>query len=253
MVEEHREPRDRRVIIYILPNLVTTASLCCGFIAILSAIQGKYINGAMLIFLSMIFDGLDGRVARWTKTESEFGVQYDSLADLVAFGVAPALLVHQWSLTFANVVPVVPSRLGAMAAFIYVACTALRLARFNVQVGEGDKRYFSGLPSPSAAAIMAGFVWVAQYYGWSGKSGGLLVLSLLITLLCASAMVCDLKYYSFKTFKLQDTIPFNKAVLPVLVIGLIVLKPSLTLFSIFACYGLHAPLLALWRRWRRRK
>ncbi len=239
--------------IYIWPNLVTTASLCCGFMAILSAIQGKFIGGAMLIFFSMVFDGLDGRVARWTNTESEFGVQYDSLADLVAFGVAPAMLVHQWSLHFVNVLPAVPSKLGAMVAFIYVTCTALRLARFNVQTESADKRFFTGLPSPSAAATVAGFVWVAQHYGWSGRSAFFLSLSLVITLLSALAMVCNLPYYSFKTFKLEQSIPFNKAVVPALVIGLIWLKPSLVLFSLFALYALHAPALSLWRAQRRRR
>ena len=146
--------------IYLLPNLVTTAALFSGFYAILAGINGQFEKAAIAVFIAMILDGLDGRVARWTNTQSEFGEQYDSLSDLISFGLAPALIMFQWALVYMKDVSIAWGKFGWMAAFIYVACAALRLARFNVQIEEVDKRYFIGLPSPSAAGIMVGMVWI---------------------------------------------------------------------------------------------
>ena len=239
--------------VYILPNLFTTASLFCGFYAILAAIDGsgRFTFAAILIFVAMIFDGCDGRVARLTRTESEFGVQYDSLADLISFGVAPAIVIYQWSLHFAAIEPIYPAKLGWLTAFIYTACTALRLARFNVQVGVTDKAVFVGLPSPSAAAIVAGFVWTGSHYHWNGAN--LIMLSAVITWFSALAMVSNFKYYSFKTFKLQSRLPFSKAALPACLIGLIFLEPAPVLFGLFFLYGLHGPIWTLWRIAKRRQ
>ena len=239
--------------VYILPNLFTTASLFCGFYAILAVIDGsgRFTFAAALIFVAMIFDGCDGRVARLTRTESEFGVQYDSLADLISFGVAPAIVIYQWALHYAAIEPMYPDKLGWLTAFIYTACTALRLARFNVQVGITDKAVFIGLPSPSAAAIVAGFVWTGSHYHWNGAN--LIMLSTVLTWFSALAMVSNFKYYSFKTFKLQSRLPFSKAALPACLIGLIFLKPAPTLFALFLLYGLHGPVWTLWRIVKRRQ
>ena len=239
--------------VYILPNLFTTASLFCGFYAILAVIDGSgnFSFAAALIFVAMIFDGCDGRVARLTRTESEFGVQYDSLADLISFGVAPAIVIYQWALHYAAIEPMYPDKLGWLTAFIYTACTALRLARFNVQVGITDKAVFIGLPSPSAAAIVAGFVWTGSHYHWNGAN--LIMLSTVLTWFSALAMVSNFKYYSFKTFKLQSRLPFSKAALPACLIGLIFLKPAPALFALFLLYGLHGPVWTLWRIAKRRQ
>lgn len=236
--------------IYILPNLFTTAALFCGFYAILSAINGLFTLAAVLIFVAMIFDGCDGRVARLTKTESAFGVQYDSLADLISFGVAPSLVVYLWSLHYAASEPLYPAKLGWMTAFVYATCAALRLARFNVQVGSIDKAVFIGLPSPSAAAVLASYVWVGNHFHWNPSA--LVGVSITLVLFSALAMVSNFKYYSFKTVKPESRISFSKAVIPALLIGFIFLEPAPVLFVIFLLYGLHGPLWTLWR-WKKRK
>ncbi|MDO4642469.1 MAG: CDP-diacylglycerol--serine O-phosphatidyltransferase [Cardiobacteriaceae bacterium] len=237
--------------VYILPNLFTTAALFCGFYAILAAIDGRFTFAAVLIFVAMLFDGCDGRVARLTHTESAFGVQYDSLADLISFGVAPALVMYEWSLHYVAQEPMYPAKLGWMTVFIYTVCAALRLARFNVQVDSTDKAVFVGLPSPSAAAIVAGFVWVGSEYHWNGSK--LIMLSVILVWFSALAMVSNFKYYSFKTFKLESRIPFSKAVLPACLIGLIFLEPAPVLFGLFLLYGLHGPIWTLWRLSKRRQ
>ncbi|PIE82624.1 MAG: CDP-diacylglycerol--serine O-phosphatidyltransferase [Cardiobacteriales bacterium] len=237
--------------IYLLPNLMTTAALFCGFYAILAAYDDRFSFAAILIFVAMIFDGLDGRIARLTKTESNFGVQYDSLSDMVSFGVAPALVLYQWSLYAVAKTPFLPAKLGWMAAFIYAACAALRLARFNVQVAEIDKSVFIGLPSPSAAAIVSGYVWVGTRYGWQGHT--LVTLSIVIMLVAGLSMVSNFKYYSFKTFKLQSRLPFSRAFLPALLLALIFLEPSPVLFCLFSIYGISGPVWTLWRVLKRRR
>lgn len=237
--------------IYILPNLFTTASLFCGFYAILAAINGSFTDAAIAIFVAMIFDGCDGRVARLTHTESAFGIQYDSLADLISFGAAPALLIYRWSLHYAASAPLYPDKLGWLTAFIYTTCTALRLARFNVQVGSTDKAVFIGLPSPSAAAIVAGFVWVGSKYHWDGSN--LVLISTILTWFSALAMVSNIAYYSFKTFKPQSKLSLSKVVALACVIGIIFLKPSPILFTLFLAYGLHGPIWSLLRVYKRRQ
>ena len=178
-------------------------------------------------------------------------MQYDSLADLISFGVAPAIIIYQWALHYAAIEPIYPAKLGWFTAFIYTACTALRLARFNVQVGITDKAVFIGLPSPSAAAIVAGFVWTGSNYHWNGAN--LIMLSAVITWFSALAMVSNFKYYSFKTFKPQSRLPFSKAALPACLIGLIFLEPAPVLFGLFFLYGLHGPVWTLWRIAKRRQ
>lgn len=231
--------------IYILPNLFTTAALFCGFYAILAATDGRYIFACLLIFGAMVFDGCDGRVARLTNTASEFGVQYDSLSDLVSFGVAPAMLLYHWTLHLSATTPLVPTRLGWMAAFIYTACAALRLARFNAQVNVVDKAFFIGLPSPAAAGVIAGFVWLAQRYGF--QPNNLLFFSAILLILVGLAMVSNFKYFSGKSFKVEGKLPFRFAALPAIILAAIFLEPALALPIIFFIYALHGPLWFLWR------
>jgi len=224
--------------IYLLPNLFTTASLFSGFYAIVAAMNGHFENAAVAIFISMILDGLDGRVARMTNTQSEFGAEYDSLVDMVAFGVAPALVAFSMSLHELG-------NIGWIATFIYVAGAALRLARFNTQIDIVDKKYFIGLPSPSAAAIVAGYVWVVHDYDQSGW------LMLLTTLVVASAgvlMVSNVKYHSFKELDLKRRVPFTAILIMVLIFAVIALKPSLVLLGAFSVYTLSGPFNALLRK-----
>ncbi|MDO4436205.1 MAG: CDP-diacylglycerol--serine O-phosphatidyltransferase [Cardiobacteriaceae bacterium] len=237
--------------IYLLPNLFTTAALFCGYYAIICSLNGLFGRAALAIFIAMICDGLDGRVARWTHTESAFGVQYDSLADLISFGLAPALLMYQWVLKLTATLPNYPNRLGLLVAFLYLACTAIRLARFNTQAENADKSIFIGLPSPSAAAVVAGYLWLGAKHGWNPEEQ--VGMALVLTTLVAFAMISDLYYYSFKTFKPNTRLPRMKAILPALIIFAIMLDPPITLFTIFSLYALHAPLWWAWRIWQRKQ
>jgi CDP-diacylglycerol--serine O-phosphatidyltransferase len=223
--------------IYLLPNLFTTAALFFGFFAVVMAIEGHFETSAISIFLAMIFDGLDGRVARLTNSTSAFGEEYDSLADMVSFGVAPAVLAYQWSLNeFGN--------LGFVAAFVFVAGAALRLARFNTQIGIADKRYFQGLPSPAAASVIAGYVWwMVTYTGqpilWLESS--LLVLTALTGLL----MVSNFRYSSFKEFNLRNKVPFVAILLVALGFAIVSLAPQTVLAVFFIAYAFSGPILTL--------
>tara|TARA_R110002072_G_scaffold172296_1_gene326264 strand:- start:51 stop:836 length:786 start_codon:yes stop_codon:yes gene_type:complete len=217
--------------IYLLPNLFTTASLFSGFYAIVAAMNGNFDNAAVAIFISMILDGLDGRVARMTNTQSAFGAEYDSLVDMVAFGVAPALVAFTMNLqTLGNV--------GWIATFIYVAGAALRLARFNTQMDVVDKKYFIGLPSPSAAAIVAGFVWATHGYE---QTMALTLLTMVVVASSGVLMVSNVKYYSFKEFDMKKSVPFTALLIMVLVFAVIALEPSLVLFGAFMIYVLSGP------------
>lgn len=194
--------------IYLLPNLFTSAALFGGFFAIVQAMNGRFDWAAIAIFVSMVMDGLDGRVARLTNTQSAFGAEYDSLADMVSFGVAPALILYVWALK-----PL--GKLGWLAAFVYCACAALRLARFNTKLDDDfqDKRFFQGLPSPAAAALLAGFVWVSYEYGVSGRDVFFDLLqwkwmAWFITVFAGASMVSDLRYYSGKDINLKASVPF---------------------------------------------
>lgn len=236
-------PELRRKGIYILPNLFTTAALFSGFFAIVMAMQGAFEKAAMAIFIAMVLDGLDGRVARLTRTQSAFGAEYDSLSDMVSFGAAPALVMYEWALKDLG-------RLGWIAAFIYCAGAALRLARFNTTLEVMDKRYFQGLPSPAAAALVAGFIWVAIDNGLAGSE--LALLAAATTVFAGVTMVTNVRYYSFKDINLRKSVPFMAVAAIALVFALLALKPEVTLFGFFVVYSLSGYALAGWRLLRRR-
>jgi CDP-diacylglycerol--serine O-phosphatidyltransferase len=226
-----------------LPNLFTTAALFAGFYAVLSANAGRFEAAALAIFAAMILDGFDGRIARMTHTQTDFGAEYDSLSDMVAFGVAPALVAYEWALGGLG-------KLGWLAAFIYTAGAALRLARFNTQIGIADKRYFQGLPSPSAAAIIAGSVWIGVDNDIAGASVALLVA--FFTAGAGLLMVSNFRYQSFKLLDLHGQVPFMVMVVVMLGFALVVLDPPIVLFLLFLGYALSGPVLTLVQRRRRR-
>ncbi|MEP3349495.1 MAG: CDP-diacylglycerol--serine O-phosphatidyltransferase [Marinomonas sp.] len=228
--DEKKQPRKG---VYLLPNLFTTAALFSGFYAIIAAMDGNFSNAAVAIFISMVCDGLDGRVARLTHTQSAFGAEYDSLADMVSFGIAPALIVFTWSLE-----PL--GKIGWIAAFVYAVGAALRLARFNTMLAVEEKRYFTGLPSPAAAAILAGVIWAASEKGVSGDS--LSILMALLVPVVGLLMVSNVKYRSFKDLNLKGRVPFVVFLIAILVFVLIALEPSLVLMVVFCAYGLWGPL-----------
>lgn len=226
----------RRRGIYLLPNLFTTAALFAGYYAIVAAMQGRFEAAAIAIFIAMILDGLDGRVARMTNTQSDFGAQYDSLADLASFGIAPSLVMYQWALSGMG-------KLGWLAAFIYTASAALRLARFNTQVGTADKNYFQGLASPAAAAIIAALVWVGNDYFEPGKV--LNSIALVITVCAGLLMMSNFRYNSFKGIDLRGKVPFLSMLVIVLVIVLVTYDPPIVLFTVFFGYALSGPIMTL--------
>ncbi|MFL9608698.1 CDP-diacylglycerol--serine O-phosphatidyltransferase [Methylobacillus sp. Pita2] len=230
--------------IYLLPNLFTTAALFAGFYAIVQAMNGNFEHSAVAIFIAMVLDGLDGRVARMTNTQSAFGAEYDSLSDMVSFGVAPALVMYVWALK-----PL--GKLGWIAAFIYCAGAALRLARFNTKLDESDKRYFQGLPSPAAAALLAGLVWVSYENHVSGTEVFFDAVKMqwvawFITLFAGLSMVSDLRYYSGKDINLRRSVPFVVILLIVLAFVLISYSPPEVLFAVFLAYGVSGYILWLW-------
>ena len=228
----------RRRGIYLLPNAFTTAALFCGFYAIVMAMNLRFDQASIAIFVAMVLDSLDGRVARLTNTQSEFGAQYDSLSDMVSFGAAPALVVYEWSLRGMG-------KLGWLAAFVYCAGGALRLARFNTNITVVDKRYFQGLPSPAAAALVAGFVWLMDDLGFRGTS--LSWAAWAITLYAGLTMVSNVPFYSFKDINLRKPMPFIAAFLVVLALVAIFSDPSKVLFGLFVLYGLSGFGVYFWR------
>jgi CDP-diacylglycerol--serine O-phosphatidyltransferase len=240
--------RPRRGI-YLLPNLFTTACLFAGFYAIVAAIDGNFARAGMAVFAAMICDGLDGRLARLTHTESTFGKEYDSLADMVAFGLAPAIMSYQWGVARITEYGETWGRIGWLAAFLYAVCAALRLARFNARAATSDKRYFEGLPSPSAAAIVAAFVWFSSEWREPGLTG--LVVAFLVTALAGVLMVSGFGYPSFKQFDLDRRIKFAYIILVPVFFALIAIDPATMLLSMFATYALSAPVLWAGRRIRR--
>jgi len=225
----------RRRGIYLLPNLFTTGVLFGGFFAIVQAMNGRYEIAAVAIYVAMVLDGLDGRVARWTHTQSEFGAEYDSLADMVAFGAAPALVAYEWVLRDLG-------KLGWIAAFVYCAGTALRLARFNTNIDVVDKRYFQGLPCPAAAAVVAGLVWVVSDFGWQAGSA-LAAIAWGITVFAGVTMVSNVPFYSFKDINFKKRVPFW--VILALVAGLSVVswRPSAVLFTAALAFALSGYVL----------
>ena len=225
----------RRRGIYLLPNLFTTAALFAGFYASVQAMNGRFEVAAIAIYVAMVLDGLDGRVARLTHTQSEFGAQYDSLSDMVSFGAAPALVVYEWALKGMG-------KLGWIAAFVYCAGAALRLARFNTNIDVVDKRYFQGLPSPMAAAVVAGLVWVFDDLGID-RELWLSVIAWVVTMFAGITMVTNLPFYSFKDVNWKKRVPLWAILVCVLGISLIASRPSLVLFALFMGYALSGYVL----------
>jgi CDP-diacylglycerol--serine O-phosphatidyltransferase len=236
--------RIRRRGMYLVPSLLTTAALFAGFWGIVQAMNGRFDWAAKAIFVAMVLDTLDGRVARLTKTQSAFGAEYDSLSDMVCFGLAPALVVYEWGLLSVG-------NYGWLAAFLYCACAALRLARFNTNLEVADKRYFQGLPSPAAAALVAGFVWTMDdraldpdtYRWWA----------LALTVLAGLSMVSTIRYYSFKTINLRRSVPFVVILLIVLFFVLVSYQPPMVLFGGFLLYALSGCVGWAWLAAKRRR
>ena len=223
----------KRKAIYLLPNLLTTAGLFSGFYAIVASMNGSFEAAAVAVFVAMIFDGLDGRAARMTNTQSAFGAEYDSMADMVSFGIAPALVAYNRGLSELG-------KFGWLAAFIYVAGAALRLARFNTQVGIADKRFFQGLASPAAAAVVSGLVWVGVEYGANGDDYGVIVA--LVTGAAGLLMVSNFKYNSFKEVNWNGKVPFVALLIIMLIFVVVATEPALVLFLVFALYALAGPI-----------
>ena len=229
--------------IYLLPNLFTTAALFAGFYAIVQAMNGHFELAAVAIFVAMVLDGLDGRVARLTHTQSAFGAEYDSLSDMVSFGVAPALIAYVWALKGMG-------KLGWIAAFIYCVGAALRLARFNTQLDVADKRYFQGLPSPAAAALIAGLVWVMNEYGVEGSDVKWLAFG--VTLFAGLTMVSNVRYYSGKDINLRRSVPFIVVFLIAMGFVLIAYSPPEMLFGVVALYALSGYVVSAWTMLRKK-
>lgn len=225
-------PRPRRKGIYILPNLFTLAALFGGFYAIVMAMNGRFENAAIGIFSAAVLDSLDGRVARMTHTQSAFGEQMDSLSDMVSFGAAPALIVYEWSLKGLG-------KLGWIAAFVYCSAAALRLARFNTNIGVVDKRYFQGMPSPAAAALIIGFIWVMDDAGFRSvpRIEWLTWASFALTLYAGLTMVTNVPFYSFKDVNFRRSVPFIVIVAIALGLAVITVHPPIVLFGLFCVYG----------------
>ena len=236
--------------IYLLPNMFTTGALFAGFYAIIAAMNGRFEIAAIAIFLAGLLDGLDGRVARLTNTQSAFGAEYDSLSDMVSFGVAPALIMYLWSLVYLRDISVFMGKLGWLTAFIYATCTALRLARFNTQIGVADKRYFQGLASPAAAAVVMGAVWVCESYDIIGED--VIYAALVLTIAAGILMVSKFSYYSFKDFDLRERVPFVSLLAVVLIFVFLSIETATVLFSFFFLYMLSGPVVSLFR-WNRKR
>ncbi|HRP74449.1 MAG TPA: CDP-diacylglycerol--serine O-phosphatidyltransferase [Rhodocyclaceae bacterium] len=234
----------RRRGIYILPNLFTTAALFAGFYAIVQAMNHRFEYAAVAIFVAMVLDGLDGRVARLTHTQSEFGAEYDSLSDMVSFGAAPALVMYEWALKDMG-------KLGWIAAFIFCAGAALRLARFNTNINVVDKRFFQGLPSPAAAALIAGMVWVVMDNGLTGEDVRWFALAL--TVFAGLSMVSNVLFWSGKDINLRKSVPFIVVIAVVLAFALVSSYPPGVLFGLFIIYAASGYFIWIWRWFRRRR
>ncbi|MEJ2060319.1 MAG: CDP-diacylglycerol--serine O-phosphatidyltransferase [Gammaproteobacteria bacterium] len=247
--KDDQEQRARRSI-YLLPNLFTTGALFGGFYAIVAAMSGRFEAAAIAVFIAMVLDGIDGRVARMTNTQSAFGAEYDSLSDMVSFGLAPALVMYEWALVHMKLFGAIPGKIGWLAAFFYAAMAAMRLARFNTQVGKVDKRYFHGLPSPTAAAILMSMVWTLHGLDIQGES--VRFPALFVTIVVGALMVSNFRYYSFKDLDFRNRVPFAIILLIVPVLMVAALAPAKVLFAAATGYALSGPILAL-LRWRRRR
>ena len=232
-------PHKPRKGIYVLPNLFTLAALFGGFYAIVMAMNGRFEMAAIGVFAAMVLDSLDGRVARMTNTQSAFGEQMDSLADMVSFGAAPALISYEWALKGLG-------RWGWMAAFVYISCAALRLARFNVNTTVVDKRYFQGLPSPAAAALVMGVIWLMNEMDYQGADMAWAMFA--FCLYSGLTMVTNAPFYSFKDVRMKKSVPFAVIVMLALTIAVINIHPPIVLFALFVMYGLSGYVLYAWRR-----
>ena len=230
--------------VYLIPNLLTTSALFSGFYAIIASINGDFSKACIAIFVAQLLDGADGRVARMTHTQSEFGAQYDSMSDIIAFGLAPAILAFQWSLSGLD-------KAGWVAAFIFVAGAALRLARFNVQIGKVDKKYFIGLASPAAAAVVWSTIWSLEEFGVAGSQVAWLMVILVPVV--GIMMVSPVRYFSFKDISAQRRVPFFALLAIVLVLSLIAVDPARVLLGFALTYAFHGPCLELYRWTQRNK
>lgn len=241
----HTENHRKRGI-YLLPNLFTVSSLFAGFYSIVSALNGNFVISAISVFIAMIMDTLDGRVARLTNTMSAFGAEFDSLSDMISFGLAPALIAYCWSLNSLG-------KVGWLVAFLYVAATALRLARFNVQTGKGGKRYFQGLPCTAAAPVLVGGVWCGIDFGVNPQLQLASIIFAVIIILVSIFMVSNLRYRSFKDADLKNHISFVVVLIAVLAVVLISIDPSKVLFTIAMIYAFSGPISTIWGLHQRRK
>ena len=239
--EVHLKPRPRGKGIYLLPNAFTTAALFCGFFAIVNAMNHQFEVAAIAIFASLVLDGMDGRVARMTNTQSAFGEQYDSLADMVSFGVAPALVAYEWALKDLG-------KWGWLAAFTYCAGAALRLARFNVNTSVVDKKFFQGLPSPAAGALIAGFIWLADDNKIPVRDTSIPWITFFIAVYAGLTMVSNARFYSGKALDVRYRVPFGVMVLMILTFVLISSNPPLTLFGVFVVYSISGYVIWAWER-----
>ncbi len=235
--------------IYLLPNLFTTGAMFAGFYAIVAAYLGDFTHAAIAVFVAALLDGMDGRVARLTGTQSDFGVQYDSLSDLTSFGLAPALVMYTWSLQYLREFGPVWSKVGWCAAFLYAACAALRLARFNTQVGSADKRYFQGLASPAAAGLCMSFVWAMEKFraeGYAIDGEALCFVTSLVAVVAGLLMVSRFRYFSFKAWPVGDRVPFVWIFIAVLVLVALAIDTSRVLLVLATAYALSGIVITLW-------
>jgi len=246
-------PSKLRRGIYLLPNLFTTGAMLAGFYAVIAAIDSNFSNAAIAVFIAGLLDGLDGRVARLTNTQSEFGVQYDSLSDMVSFGVAPALVMYTWTLQTLKDYGTFWGKLGWAAAFVYAACAALRLARFNTQVSVADKRYFQGLASPAAAGLNMAFVWAMSDLQLGGNHVLVQRVAPFLVIGAGLLMVSRIRYFSFKAWPLADKVPFFWIPLVMLIFVALALDTPRVLLVIAILYVLSGPVITLWGLHRRRE
>ncbi|KLT72475.1 CDP-diacylglycerol--serine O-phosphatidyltransferase [Neisseria arctica] len=238
-----RRAKLRQNSIYLLPNAFTIAALFSAFFAITQAMHGHYETAAVAVFIAMLLDGMDGRVARWTNSQSAFGEQLDSLADMVSFGLAPALIAYKWQLWQFG-------KIGYSVAFIYCACAALRLALFNTLIGKVDKRWFIGIPSPTAAALVVGLIWVNHSYE---SLPGVKWFCLLITLFAGLSMVVQIPFWSFKEINVRRKVPFVAMILAMLLLLVVAMEPSLVLFLFFLGYSLSGYVMFGYKWWKQRQ
>jgi CDP-diacylglycerol---serine O-phosphatidyltransferase len=234
----------RRRGIYILPNLFTISALFAGFYAIVAGMTGLYERAAIAIFVAMLMDSLDGRVARLTHTQTPFGAELDSLSDMVSFGIAPALVAYSWTLSSLG-------KFGWLIAFVYAVAVALRLARFNTQLGKADKRYFQGLACTPAAGVSAGIIWFCSDWGLSGWLVSIVAAVIMIFL--ALVMVSNIRYRSFKDLDFRNNVSFLTILIVVLILVLVAINPPELLLAIFSLYAISGPVMTFWQLRKRRR